>query len=326
MEHAGEIAVQRRAGVRVAGLGSARTRAEIPAVAAEFLARQRMLLIGATGRDGHLWASVLTGPEGFAEAVDERTVVIDAVPGERDPLAGLDGGRIGMLAIEPLSRRRMRVNGTVSREDGRLVVRTEQTYANCPKYIQARELVTEPGPELGPKPGPGARPGPGLEPGPAGSPGSPGSPGSTESFGSTGFSSATALNDDDRAWIEGADTFFVATSAPGLGADLSHRGGNPGFVRVLDDRRLVWPDYVGNSMYMTLGNLELDDGCGLLFLDWEGGDALHLTGRARVDWDPGDVPGAQRLVRFELDRLVRVRGASPLRWRLAEYSRHNPPV
>lgn len=95
---------------------------------------------------------------------------------------------------------------------------------------------------------------------------------------------------------------------------------------MVDDRRLVWPDYIGNSMYMTLGNLELDDGCGLLFLDWEGGDALHLTGRAHVDWDPGNIPGAQRLVRFEVDKIVRIRGASPLRWRLAEYSRHNPPV
>ncbi|MEU4404410.1 pyridoxamine 5'-phosphate oxidase family protein [Streptosporangium sp. NPDC023963] len=296
MEHAGELAVQRRAGVRAVALGSARTRPEIPAVAAEFLGRQRMLLIGARGRDGLLWASALTGPEGFARAPDERTVVIDAVPGEHDPLAGLDGGQIGMLAIEPSSRRRMRVNGTVSREGGRLIVRTEQAYANCPKYIQAREIVAEPA--------------------------EPGEP----SAASPGFSSGTVFGDEDRAWIEGADTFFVATSAPGLGADLSHRGGDPGFVRVLDDRRLVWPDYVGNSMYMTLGNLELDDGCGLLFLDWESGDALHLTGRAQVDWDPGDVPGAQRLVRFEVDRIVRVRGASPLRWGRAEYSRHNPPV
>lgn len=301
-------------------------------MAAEFLARQRMLLIGATGRDGHLWASVLTGPEGFAEAVDERTVVIDAVPGEHDPLAGLDGGQIGMLAIEPLSRRRMRVNGTASREGGRLVVRTEQTYANCPKYIQAREIVTDPGAGTDPGAEAGAAAPATRSPGFSGSSGSPETAESSGSYkspgptGSTGFSSATVFGDDDRAWIEGADTFFVATSAPGLGADLSHRGGNPGFVRVLDDRRLVWPEYVGNSMYMTLGNLELDDGCGLLFLDWERGDALHLTGRAHVDWDPGGVPGAQRLVQFELDRLVRVPKASPLRWRFAEYSRHNPPV
>ncbi|WP_326635752.1 pyridoxamine 5'-phosphate oxidase family protein [Streptosporangium sp. NBC_01755] len=290
MKHAGELAVQHKAGVRAVALGSARARPEVPAVAAEFLGRQRMLLIGALGRNGLPWATALTGPEGFAEAVDERTVVIKAVPGGHDPLAGLDEGEIGMLAIEPWSRRRMRVNGTVLRDGGRLVVRTEQTYANCPKYIQARDVVAE-------------------VTGPA-----------------TGSSSATAFGDGDRAWIEGADTFFIATSAPGLGADLSHRGGNPGFVRVMGDRRLVWPDYVGNSMYMTLGNLELDERCGLLFLDWENGDALHLTGRARVDWDPGGVPGAQRLVGFELDRIIRVQGAGPLRWRLGEYSRHNPPA
>ncbi|MER6172768.1 pyridoxamine 5'-phosphate oxidase family protein [Streptosporangium sp. NPDC001681] len=290
MEHGGEIAVQRRTGVHAVALGSARTRPEIPAVAAEFLGRQRMLLIGAAGRDGLPWATVLTGPEGFARAADERTVVIDTLPGEHDPLAGLDEGEIGMLAIEPLTRRRMRVNGTVRRDGGRLVVHTEQAYANCPKYIQTRDIVAE-------------------VTGPA-----------------TGSSSATVFGDGDRAWIEGADTFFVTTSAPGLGADLSHRGGNPGFVRVVDERRLVWPDYAGNLMYMTLGNLELDEHCGLLFLDWENGDALHLTGRARVDWEPGDVPGAQRLVGFEVDRIVRVRGASPLRWRLGEYSRHNPPA
>ncbi|GAA2891778.1 pyridoxamine 5'-phosphate oxidase family protein [Streptosporangium fragile] len=294
MEHAGELAVQRRAGVRAVALGSARMRPEIPAVAAEFLARQRMLLIGAADPDERLWATVLTGREGFVRAVDDRTIVIDTVPGEHDPLAGLDGGEIGMLAIEPWTRRRMRVNGTVTREGGRLVVRTEQTYANCPKYLQTREIIGE-------------------------------SAGTTAGT-TAGASPVAALTGGHRAWIEAADTFFVATRAAGLGADLSHRGGNPGFVRVVDERRLVWPDYVGNSMYMTLGNLELDESCALLFLDWDHGDALHLTGRARVDWDPKDVPGAQRLVGFELDRAVLVRGASPLRWSFGEYSRHNPPA
>ncbi|MEV8633367.1 pyridoxamine 5'-phosphate oxidase family protein [Streptosporangium sp. NPDC051023] len=290
MRHVGELAVQQRAGVRGKELGSARARPEIPAVAAEFLLRQRMLLIGAEDRDGRLWATVLTGEEGFAEAVDERTLVIGAVPGEHDPLTGLEEGEIGMLAIEPGTRRRMRVNGTVHRQEGRLVVRTEQTYANCPKYIQARDVSEERG----------------------------GLPGEA-----TAGQTPTAGH---RAWIERADTFFVATRAPGLGADLSHRGGNPGFVRMTGERRLVWPDYVGNSMYMTLGNLELDESCALLFLDWESGDALHLTGRARVDWDPGDVPGAQRLVEFDVDRFVHVRGASPLRWTFDGYSRFNPPV
>ncbi|WP_051752222.1 pyridoxamine 5'-phosphate oxidase family protein [Streptosporangium amethystogenes] len=290
MKHAGETAVRRRAGTHLEAWGSATATPEIPAAAADFLSRQRMLLIGAVGSDGRLWASPLAGAAGFAQAVDERTIVIEAVPGEHDPLAGLAGGEIGMLAIEPRTRRRMRVNGTVRREGGRLIVRTEQTYANCPKYIQTRDI-------------------------------------SAEATGSPAIASvAEVLGGEHRAWIEGADTFFVATRVSGLGADLSHRGGNPGFVRTVDDRRLVWPDYAGNSMFMTLGNLELDESCGLLFHDWENGDALHLTGRARVDWDPGDVPGAQRLVGFEVDRAVHVRGASPLRWTFEKYSRFNPPA
>ena len=84
-----------------------------------------------------------------------------------------------------------------------------------------------------------------------------------------------ALSPDQRAWITAADTFFVATHAAGLGADVSHRGGHPGFVSVTDEGRLTWPDYPGNSMYMTLGNLELEPRAGLLFLDWDRGRSFN---------------------------------------------------
>ncbi|GIH75731.1 pyridoxamine 5'-phosphate oxidase family protein [Planobispora longispora] len=297
MRHEGEIAVQRRAGVRRAGeLGSARTRPEIPAVAGDFLGAQRMLVVGAADASGRVWASALTGPAGFARPYGERTVVVDALPGPHDPLAGVLGAEgehdLGTLAIEPATRRRMRLNGRARRDGDRLVIHTEQVYSNCPKYIQTRAIAEDPPP----------------------------------AYGAAGTLTGEALTGGQRAWIGRADTFFVATSAAGLGADVSHRGGSPGFVRVTGDRRLVWPDYQGNSMYMTLGNLELDERCGLLFLDWEDGGALHLTGRARVDWDPGDVPGAERLVEFDVDEVVQIAGAVPLRWTFGDYSRHNPPA
>lgn len=290
MRHAGEVAVQRRTGVRLAEHGSARVRAEIPEVAARFLESQRMVVIGAEDREGRVWAAPLTGRPGFVTPAGDRTILVDAVPGA--PLAGLfdDEHDIGMLAVEPWSRRRMRVNGRARRDGDRLNVRTEQVYSNCPKYLQKRTITED------------------LEPGERTS------------------RSGDRLSDAQREWIRAADTFFVATHAPGLGSDVSHRGGNPGFVEVVDDRRLVWPDYAGNLMYMTLGNLELNPAAGLLFLDWTTGDALHLTGRARVEWDPGDVPGAQRLVTFDVEQVLQVGGASPLRWAFEEYSRFNPPV
>jgi hypothetical protein len=80
-------------------------------------------------------------------------------------------------------------------------------------------------------------------------------------------------------------------------------------------------------MYMTLGNLELDPRAGLLFLDWEQGRSLQVTGRASVDWAPeraARAPGAQRIVDFEVERVVQIDGAVPLRWTPPQYSEFNP--
>ncbi|WP_336213695.1 pyridoxamine 5'-phosphate oxidase family protein [Nonomuraea sp. LPB2021202275-12-8] len=294
MLHEGEQRVQRRAGVTAGSWGSAGVGAAIPPVAAEFLSRQRMLVIAAADDAGAVWASVLTGPAGFTAAPDARTVVAGLLPRDGDPLAGrFDTERdIGMLAIEPASRRRMRVNGRARRDGDRLRVHTEQVYSNCPKYIQTRTVDEDDLPVAS----------------------------------TTALTSRTPTADQVR-WISAADTFFVATRAAGLGTDVSHRGGNPGFVEVTGDRRLTWPDYVGNSMYMTLGNLDLDPRCGLLFVDWERGHTLHLTGRARVDWAPeraAAVPGAQRLVDFDVDQVVQVTDAVRQRWSFGKYSRFNP--
>lgn len=293
MEHRGERAVQRLAGFPDRPWGSARVGAAVPGVAAEFLRRQRLVVIGAATPDGAVWAAPLTGEPGFVTAPDDRTVVARRTPVPGEPLAEVFDTEhdVGMLAIEPASRRRMRINGRAHQVGDLLVVRTEQVYANCPKYIQARDVATV----------------------------TPAAPGAVVR--------SDHLSPDQRAWITAADTFFVATHAPGLGADASHRGGRPGFVTVAGERNLSWPDYFGNSMYMTLGNLELDPRAGLLFLDWEQGRSLHLTGRASVDWDPERAarePGAQRLVDFEVERVVQIDGAVPLRWTPPQYSKFNP--
>lgn len=293
MRHDGELAVQRRTGVLKA-LGSARVGATIPPIAKAFLGEQRFIVVGAVA-DG-VWATILVGPPGFVRVLDERTVVIKALPGPHDPLRGrfATEQEIGILAIEPSTRRRIRVNGLARVADnGLLMMRTEQVYSNCPKYIQQRVLTS-----------------------------------TTGSVG-TGHRTYTgpALTPRQRDWLARTDTFFIATAAAGHGVDASHRGGSPGFVQVLGDRRFAWPDYVGNSMYMTLGNLELHSAAGVLLVDWERGDILQLTGRATVDWDPAraaTMPGAQRVVDFEIDHVVQVDATSALRWRLVSASPFNP--
>lgn len=291
----GERVVQERAGVRQAADRSARAiRDDIPDVAAEFLARQPFVVAGARDAAGRMWASLFTGAPGFARALDERTVELGADLPPGDPLSDLPGGTpLGLLAIEPASRRRMRLNGRVRlRAEGGLSVSIDQVVANCPKYITERHRAAAVAPA-------------GRE--------------RTE---------GDRLGDRQRAWIATADTLFLAT-ADRDGADASHRGGAPGFVDVVGDDRLVWPDYAGNAMFLSLGNLESDPKAGLLFIDWERGSTLQLTGQAEVDWRPGMAerfPGAERVVTFELDRWVQLDGATAWRWRFGSYSRFNPPA
>lgn len=283
-----------RAGVvESADVNARAIRQDIPDAAAKFLARRPLLVVGGLDGAGRAWASLLTGPPGFITVPDGRRVSVAATPPAGDPLSGLGRGEaVGLLAIEPETRRRMRVNGTISGDRAGYVVEVEQVVSNCPKYISERHHHFDPHPA----PAHPARRAPGLD-------------------------------ERQRRWIAASDTFFLATTDGAGGADVSHRGGNPGFVEVLDDERLVWPDYSGNAMFLSLGNLEVDSRAGLLFIDWELGSTLQLTGTARTDWSPSARrPGAERMVIFESAEVVEIEAATSLRWRFQGYSRFNPPA
>lgn len=294
--HRGERAVQARAGVLDAAESSGRAiRTEIPDVAARFLAAQPMLIAGSVDPAGQAWASILTGPPGFIRAVGPRTLEVDTEPAPGDPFGdGLaEPAAVGLLAIEFETRKRMRVNGVARhRAESGFVIDVHQVVANCPKYIAKRhvEHVTD-----------------------------------------ADHQSRTTshwLSADQAAWVVGADSFFIATSSSeDGGADVSHRGGDPGFVEVVAPDRLVWPDYVGNAMFLTLGNLEFDPAAGLVFADWQTGRTLQMTGRASVDWERRHAepyPGAERLVSFELHAVVELGGSMGLRYGPTELSRFNP--
>ena len=127
--------------------------------------------------------------------------------------------------------------------------------------------------------------------------------------------------------IKNSDTFFVATAFNETGADVSHRGGMPGFVQVLGSSLLAWPDYDGNKMFQTLGNLSVNPSAGLLFLDFGSGETLQLTGTTEVLWDENairDFPGAQRVIRFQIERVIATVNAVPFTWKFLEYSPFNP--
>ncbi|HEX7318239.1 MAG TPA: pyridoxamine 5'-phosphate oxidase family protein [Pyrinomonadaceae bacterium] len=297
--HEGEIEVQARAGVREMAERVGRSvHNVVPPVARVFLATQRMAVVGATGGGGRVWASPLTGRHGFVSAPGESLVRVAAMPPEGDPLRESlrEGAGVGLIVIDFARRMRMRFNGTVVREDGSgFDLETREVYSNCPKYIQAR--VPEVGVVLERR-----------EPAAV---------------------SSSGLGATQREFVTRADTFFIATAHPERGADASHRGGQPGFVRVVDERRLEWPDYSGNTMFNTLGNIAVNPKAGLLFVDFEAGRTLQVSGRARVVWDEGraaEFAGAERVVEFEAEEVIETADALPWRWRFEGYSPFNPPL
>ena len=290
--HAGELAVQRRMGqAEIAARVGRMIRTEIPAAAAAFLSEQPMIVLAATDDAGRVWASLVTGPAGFVHAEDDQTITVDALPVPGDPLREVlrrPGQQVGMIAIEPQTRRRMRVNGSVQPAESGLRIHPDQVYSNCPKYISRRHID-----EVADVASPAV------------------------------VRRADVLDERLQRIVARADTFFIGSADPEGNADASHRGGNPGFLQVLSPNRLRWPDYRGNSMFMTLGNISANPRCGLLIPDWETGTTLQLTGTAEIVWD-GGVAGSQCSVEFTVDEVIELTDVSPLRWGQAELSPANP--
>jgi predicted pyridoxine 5'-phosphate oxidase superfamily flavin-nucleotide-binding protein len=293
--HKGELAVQERVGVsRQAARIGASIHQEIPPGARVFLEQQPYIFAGSIDKNGRVWASVLSGEVGFLQVLNERTMRIDA------PLTDaflfenlLADDRIGLLAIEFETRRRIRANGRASIDEKSIIVQTEEVFANCPKYIQAR--FWERNENLK-----------GVAKG-------------AESF--------EKFTESQVDFVEKADTFIIASAHESRGADVSHRGGKAGFVKALDNGTLVFPDYSGNMMFQTLGNLHLNPHCGLLFCDFSDGRILHLTGKAKIIWDGErlkEFAGAERLVEFRLTEARETVLKTNLSWYFIDYSPFNP--
>lgn len=296
--HAGEREAQRRAGVaeRMERIGGRRIRPFMPDQHRQFFSQLPFLIIGSVGVSGLPWASLLAGQPGFATTPDERTLQVATHLPEGDPLhvALRPDAMLGILGIELATRRRNRINGrVVAVDDFGFSVTVDQSFGNCPQYIQRRETIAAVS----------------------------SSRGEVEPF--------TALSTAARTLIQTADTFFVATFSraegpkASLGVDVSHRGGRPGFVDVAADGTVTVPDFAGNRFFNTLGNLIANPLAGLLFIDFETGDLLQFSGTTDVVWEGSEIAqfaGAERLWRVRPAFGRWLRGGFPFRLTSPEVS------
>ena len=120
------------------------------------------------------------------------------------------------------------------------------------------------------------------------------------------FTVHDSFTDDDRAFIESCSMFFLATADAEGRPDCSYKGGLPGFVRVLDEHTLAFPDYDGNGQFRSMGNLTVNQHVGMLFIDFEQRNRMRVNGVATISGDDPlreEFPGAQMIVRVR-PRLV----------------------
>jgi predicted pyridoxine 5'-phosphate oxidase superfamily flavin-nucleotide-binding protein len=137
----------------------------------------------------------------------------------------------------------------------------------------------------------------------------------------------TAFTEQDRAFIESRPMFFVATADAEGRPECSYKGGLPGFVRVLDERTLAFPDYDGNGMYRSWGNILVNPAVGLLFPDFEAQRRLRVNGTARIaEDDPlcAEFPGAVFIVRVTADRIFPNCPRYIHKMKIEEYSPYAP--
>ena len=311
--HAGEQQVQRRVGVRdqVERAGRNMIREQLLDQQRQLFEALPLLVVGSIDSQGRPWASLLAGEPGFVRSPTPKLLQIQAQPALGDPLREqlTLGAPLGLLGIQLETRRRNRANGRiVARDASSLSVQIEQSFGNCKQYVQAREPKFE---------------------------------SSLLNAAAPPHAEGPRLSARASELLAHTDTFFIATasasasasaSAPAArgnhggaeseaeGADVSHRGGRPGFVRVQTGplaTRLTVPDFSGNFMFNTLGNLEVNPRAGIVCADFNTGDILSLTGSAHAIWDGPELAafaGAERLLSFEVSAGFLLERALPLRF------------
>jgi NAD(P)H-flavin reductase/predicted pyridoxine 5'-phosphate oxidase superfamily flavin-nucleotide-binding protein len=303
------------------------TTAALTPQAAFMLQRAPLLAIGTLDAQSRPWTSLWGGETGFSRPLGGDMVGIRAdVDTEFDPVVDSlvskekrasgdiiksegQGAMVGGLTIDLMSRKRVKIYGRMvagavsSPEDEgmgigdmQLVCKVEQSLGNCPKYLNKRDIRPAP-----------ARP--------------------------RLISKSPKLSTEGQALIEKADMFFISSSNSNNDMDTNHRGGPAGFVRTISNdeagAEIIYPEYSGNRLYQTLGNLMVTPLAGIVFPDFDTGDVLYITGVTTVliGKDAANfLPHSNLAVKIKITEARFVSQGLPFRGIPDELSPYNPSV
>ncbi|MDH5446509.1 MAG: pyridoxamine 5'-phosphate oxidase family protein [Gammaproteobacteria bacterium] len=250
---------------------------------------------------GRLRSTLLCAETGFITVMSPDKLILQLPEHEIQLVSHLQtGDQIALLGIDFSNRRRNRVNGWISLlEHSCLHIEVKQAFGNCPKYIQQRSLsdICD----------------------------------TTQGNIHAPLQRLNQLSAKMQSIINKADTSFIASHYPcktsksdrDCGADISHRGGYPGFINVIDAKTLMIPDYSGNRFFNTLGNIIANPAVSLLIVDFENGHLLQLSGQFQINHGPVEKhwpQGAERLLEFSLEEAELRQNVLPTHWQLENYS------
>lgn len=339
--HAGEAAMHRLLGVPT---HDNPTIPGLPDAYGLWMAQSPLLALGTVDRIGRIWTTVLGGKAGVVRPIAAGVLGL-STPAHLEPRgegdgsgwAGFDpvlealfsstedgrvvehaGGKlVAGLAMNLEERTRVKLAGRMlrgvvladeaetietdpedpSRVDVQMAVAIEETLGNCPKYLNRKAVWPhEASPRL--------------------------------------VSDLLPLTHKAVELIGRSDIFFLSSRHGTESMDTNNRGGTPGFVRVFSNSAdegvsLVYPEYSGNRLFQTLGNLQTDPAVGITFPDFETGDVLYLTGRAEIligAEATAVLPHSRVAVKVTVDAARFVSDGLPFRGRLLDPSPYNPPV
>lgn len=268
--------------------------------AIKFIENQSMTIVSSVDDEQNVWISILSGPYGFinVEAHNKLSINLKQVTSSKLDIFYnniLTSNQIGTLFIELATRRRFRINGKITIDDDVVSLNVLEAYPNCPKYIQQRKIIKN-----------------------------------NTVKGQSEQISGETLSDELKEWIKSSDTLFVGSQSSNQLMDASHRGGNPGFVKITDTGAIKIPDYSGNSLYNTLGNFVQNERAGLLFIDFKENKTLQLTGEASIlfnqnsEEDLKHTGGTGRYWTFETLRWTVTQNQNNTNWEFNGYSPFNP--
>lgn len=292
--HKGELAIQKMysASEKMELVGAKMIRDFMPQQHQDFFSKLQFVVLGYSDQAGNAWVSLLTNETGVLDIVDDKTLQLNFQPLLGDPLNCLldQQPTLGLLGIELATRRRNRLSVKVEKQNKQgLLLTLRQSFGNCPQFITPRDFYFL----------------------------------ASQSLQEPSISPLSCFDLRAIDLIKNCDTFFVSSfitdkhGDASEGADVSHRGGKPGFIRIDSEHQLTIPDYRGNIYFNTFGNFRENGRAGLLFIDFENGHMLSVSGQAEVLWKSDDIhhfEGAQCLWSFRIQQGLWLNNSLNIRW------------